>query len=130
MSKPGHYEFLIDPGEYVVIAIKDGYEESREEVIAEKGENLITCAINPLNPNIPLKTLIGTTAQVAQQRQDEHDGNKRPERPGEKGYSKAPSQANNNAPTQNPYQQKGAQQQPKDQAQKKERAQSGTFAAA
>lgn len=114
ISKPGHYEFLIDPGEYVIIAIKDGYEESREEMVAEKGENEITCAITPLNANIPLKALIGTTAQVLQNRQEEYDTNKRPERPGEKGHSKGQPQP------------QGGQPQFKDQGQKKERVQSGT----
>ena len=125
VSKPGHYEFLIDPGEYVIIAIKDGYEESREEMIASKGENQITCAINPLNQNIPLKSLIGASAQAIQQR-DEDGGHsnkhsdKRLERPGEKGYSKSHSQTREHAPSHDTH---------KDQIQKKERVQSGRLTA-
>ena len=102
-------------------------------MVASKGENLITCAITSLNQNIPLKTLIGTAAQVVQHRSDEDGSNsnknssQRQDRPGEKAHSK--NQPQHKEPTQFNDAHRVAPQN-KEQVQKKERVQSGIITTA
>lgn len=127
-TKPGHYEFLIDPGDYVLIATSDGYEEAREEIIARKGENFIKCPMAPLNANVPIKKLIGIAAQNYENQKKEEerrdiesasDRRKKDGRPGE-----GPS-SHHSIPEESKKEKEVQKEKEQEQRVKKERVQSG-----
>lgn len=93
ISKPGVYEFLIDPGNYVVVATHDNYDEARQEFSASQGETNVKCLMNSNNKNPrqsqtlnanPESNRPTSVEKKEQPRSPPKQAEKRLERPGEK----------------------------------------------